>query len=127
MNGALQVQSGGGPIQLDRIAGPVTARTAGGPISIGTLAGSVRCTTAGGEVRAESIRGEAVLETAGGDITVNEVGGPLLAATAALNAVSPDHAELFAATRLATTHPGMYGAIDLDPADIRALLERALP
>ena len=51
----------------------------------------------------------------------------LLAATAALNAVSPDHAELFAATRLATTHPGMYGAVDLDPADIRALLERALP
>jgi putative acyl-CoA dehydrogenase len=51
----------------------------------------------------------------------------LLAATAALNTVSPDHAELFAASRLATTHLGMYGAVDLDPADIRALLERALP
>ena len=47
----------------------------------------------------------------------------LLAATAALNQVSPRHAELFAATRLAATHAGMYGAVDLADGD----LERALP
>ena len=51
----------------------------------------------------------------------------LLAATAALNKVSPHRAELFAATRLATNHAGMYGAIDLDNKDVRSLLERALP
>ncbi|MGY3453233.1 acyl-CoA dehydrogenase family protein [Bradyrhizobium sp. USDA 4353] len=51
----------------------------------------------------------------------------LLAAAAALNAVTPAHAELFAATRLANIHPSMYGAIDLEPAATRALLERALP
>ncbi|MGJ4928030.1 acyl-CoA dehydrogenase family protein [Bradyrhizobium sp. HKCCYLS2038] len=51
----------------------------------------------------------------------------LLAAAAALNAVSPDRAELFATTRLAATHPSMYGAVDLDPTAIRGLLERALP
>ena len=51
----------------------------------------------------------------------------LLAASAALNDVMPRHAELFAATRLASTHPGMYGAVDLDGADIRALTARALP
>lgn len=51
----------------------------------------------------------------------------LLAACAALNAVSPRHAELFAATRLAGNHAGMYGAVDLAPEDIRGLLERALP
>jgi putative acyl-CoA dehydrogenase len=50
----------------------------------------------------------------------------LLAAVAALNRVSPRHAELFAATRLAAPRAGMYGAVDLDPADIRTLLERAL-
>ena len=37
------------------------------------------------------------------------------------------HAERFAATRLATAHAGMYGAIDLTEADTRGLLERALP
>jgi putative acyl-CoA dehydrogenase len=51
----------------------------------------------------------------------------LLAAGAALNAVSPRHAELFAATRLAGNHASMYGAVDLASADVTGLLERALP
>ena len=51
----------------------------------------------------------------------------LLAAAAALNAVSPRHAELLAATRLAGNHAGMYGAVDLAREDVRGLLERALP
>src|SRR6201995_4292373 len=51
----------------------------------------------------------------------------LLASAAALNKVSPHHAELFTRTRLAQTHASMYGAVDLAGTDIRALLERALP
>ena len=51
----------------------------------------------------------------------------LLAASAALNAVSPQHAQLFAATRLAGNHAGMYGAVDLANDDISGLLDRALP
>ncbi len=51
----------------------------------------------------------------------------LLSATAALNGVMPRHAELFAATRLAGNHAGMYGAVDLANNDIRGLLARALP
>ena len=51
----------------------------------------------------------------------------LLAATAALNKVSSRHAELFAATRLASNHPSMYGAVDLANDEIRDLLEWALP
>ncbi len=50
----------------------------------------------------------------------------LLAAAAALNAVHPAHAELFARTRLAERHGGFYGAADLDAAQARALLDRAL-
>src|ERR1700704_6090948 len=51
----------------------------------------------------------------------------LLAAAAALHRVSPRQAELFAATRLAGNHAGMYGAVDLAEGDIKGLLERALP
>jgi len=51
----------------------------------------------------------------------------LLAAAAALNRVAPHSAELFAATRLEHPHAGMYGAVDLDDTETRALLERALP
>jgi putative acyl-CoA dehydrogenase len=51
----------------------------------------------------------------------------LVAAAAALNEVSPKHAELFAATRLAADHGNLYGAVDLADDDIRGLLDRALP
>jgi putative acyl-CoA dehydrogenase len=51
----------------------------------------------------------------------------LLAASAALNQVAPRSADLFAATRLANPHAGMYGAVDLAENDASALLERALP
>ncbi|MBU6459173.1 MAG: DNA alkylation response protein, partial [Bradyrhizobium sp.] len=51
----------------------------------------------------------------------------LLAASAALNQISPHHAELFARTRLEATHAGMYGAVDLAADDIKSLLLRALP
>jgi putative acyl-CoA dehydrogenase len=51
----------------------------------------------------------------------------LLAAAAALHEVSPHHAELFAATRLCGNQASMYGAVDLASADIRGLLDRALP
>jgi putative acyl-CoA dehydrogenase len=51
----------------------------------------------------------------------------LLAASAALNQASARHAELFAATRLAANHAGMYGAVDLANQDIKDLLRRALP
>jgi putative acyl-CoA dehydrogenase len=39
----------------------------------------------------------------------------------------PHHAEIFARTRLAAPHAGMYGAVDLAHDDIQSLLVRALP
>jgi len=51
----------------------------------------------------------------------------LLAAVAALNAIAPRHAELFAITRLVGNHGAMYGAVDLAHEDVGRLLDRALP
>ena len=51
----------------------------------------------------------------------------LAAAAAALKVVDPDHAVLFAQTRLAQRRGLMYGAVDLNPGDIQGLLARALP
>jgi len=51
----------------------------------------------------------------------------MLAATAALAAVHPGHAELFAQNRLSPSRGKMYGAADLAPEHCRSLLERALP
>jgi putative acyl-CoA dehydrogenase len=51
----------------------------------------------------------------------------LLAASAALNRISPRHAELFANIRLAENHGSMYGAVDLARDDMARLMDRALP
>jgi putative acyl-CoA dehydrogenase len=50
-----------------------------------------------------------------------------LAATAALNAVHPIHAEIFAAARLKPELGIMYGAAELSVEQGRGLLSRALP
>jgi putative acyl-CoA dehydrogenase len=51
----------------------------------------------------------------------------MLAAAAALNAVHPGHAELFARRRLDPARGTLYGAADLTPEQCRGLLYRALP
>ncbi|WP_315833335.1 acyl-CoA dehydrogenase family protein [Bradyrhizobium prioriisuperbiae] len=51
----------------------------------------------------------------------------LIAAVAGLKMVQPDHAALFAATRLTGDAGHFYGAADLSVDDSRALLARALP
>jgi putative acyl-CoA dehydrogenase len=50
-----------------------------------------------------------------------------LAAAAALNAVHPGHAELFALRRLNLARGTLYGAADITPEHCRGLLDRALP
>jgi putative acyl-CoA dehydrogenase len=50
-----------------------------------------------------------------------------LAATAALSAVHPPHAALFAATRLQPAAVGFYGSSDFTTEQTRTLLLRALP
>lgn len=51
----------------------------------------------------------------------------LVAAAAALNEISQQHAELFALTRLNGAHGNMYGAVDLAPEQMTKLVDRALP
>jgi putative acyl-CoA dehydrogenase len=51
----------------------------------------------------------------------------MLAAAAALSAVHPGHAELFALRRLNPARGTLYGAADLSPEQCRGLLDRALP
>ena len=51
----------------------------------------------------------------------------LVAATAALNAVHPKHAALFAFTRLAGGRGDFFGAADLSVEESSGLLARALP
>ncbi len=76
-DGSVLVDSGGGPIDLDRIGGNGTAQTVGGKIKIGRVTGSVRCFSGGGYIRVDHAGGETWVDTAGGEISIGQVMGPL--------------------------------------------------
>lgn len=68
--GKLQTQ--GGHIQVDDVAGDLTAFTAGGHINTGRIFGEANLQSGGGHIRAAEIDGKAELATEGGNITVGK-------------------------------------------------------
>ena len=110
LRGAVQAESGGGLIQMDRIGSDVVARTGGGEIRLGEIAGSIRCFSGGGLIRVGKAGKESWLETAGGDILVQESKGPLHTSTAGGNI----HVNRAAATVVART---AGGRIEVTQAD----------
>jgi hypothetical protein len=75
LDGSLVAQTGGGPVQVDRIGSWVKAGTGGGYIRIGKVQGLVKGFSAGGSITADWIGGDAYLNTAGGEIVVREAKG----------------------------------------------------
>jgi TonB family protein len=69
-----KLETQGGHIQVQDVAGDLTAFTAGGHINVGNVAGDASLRTGGGHVRAGRIGGRADLETVGGNITVAHTG-----------------------------------------------------
>jgi TonB family protein len=68
--GKLQTQ--GGHIQVDDVAGDLTAFTAGGHINTGRIFGEANLQSGGGHIRSAAIDGRAELATEGGNITVGK-------------------------------------------------------
>jgi len=66
--GKLETQ--GGHIQVDDVAGDLTAFTAGGHINTGRIYGEANLQSGGGHIRSAEIDGKAELATEGGNITV---------------------------------------------------------
>jgi TonB family protein len=65
-----KLETQGGHIQVQDVAGDLNAFTAGGHINVGNIAGDASLRTGGGHIRAGQIGGRAEFETAGGNITV---------------------------------------------------------
>jgi TonB family protein len=68
--GRLQTQ--GGHIQVEDVAGDLTAFTGGGHINTGYIFGEANLQSGGGHIRAAGISGRAELATEGGNITVGK-------------------------------------------------------
>jgi len=69
-----KLETQGGHVTAQDVAGDLDAYTAGGHIQVGNIGGSAKLRTGGGHIKAGKIRGKAQLETDGGNITVGEAG-----------------------------------------------------
>lgn len=69
-----RLETQGGHIGVEDVAGDLVARTGGGHINAGNIAGSASLRTGGGHIRAGQIAGRAELDTEGGNITVRQAG-----------------------------------------------------
>jgi len=67
-----KLQTQGGHIQVEDVAGDLTAFTAGGHINTGYIFGEANLRSGGGHIRAAGIGGKADLSTEGGNITVGK-------------------------------------------------------
>jgi TonB family protein len=69
-----RLETDGGHIQVQDVAGDLRAFTAGGHINAGNIAGDASLRSGGGHIRAGQIGGRADLQTDGGNITVVQAG-----------------------------------------------------
>lgn len=69
-----RLETQGGHIQVQDVAGDLKAFTAGGHINAGNIAGEAALRSGGGHIRAGQIWGRADLQTDGGNITVGQAG-----------------------------------------------------
>jgi TonB family protein len=69
-----RLETEGGHIQVQDVAGDLRAFTAGGHINAGNIAGDASLHSGGGHIRAGQIAGRADLQTDGGNITVGQAG-----------------------------------------------------
>ncbi len=79
--GGARLETQGGHINVQNVAGDLRAATAGGHITAANVQGDAVLHTGGGHIRAGSIRGAADLETGGGNISAQRAGANVTATT----------------------------------------------
>ena len=68
--GRVDAQSGGGSIHVDDIGGAVNAETGGGSIDVGTTNGELGLHTGGGSIEVHRANGKVTAETGGGSVEI---------------------------------------------------------
>ncbi|HXZ32993.1 MAG TPA: hypothetical protein VEH30_11990 [Terriglobales bacterium] len=68
--GRVDAESGGGNIRFDDIGGPLNGETGGGSIEVGAVASEVNLHTGGGSIKVNSAKGKIIAESGGGSLVV---------------------------------------------------------
>ena len=77
----VDVETSGGSIEIDEIAGTVDARTSGGSIRTGRLGGKSKLDTSGGSITVDGATAELDAHTSGGSIDIGDIAGTVQAKT----------------------------------------------
>ncbi len=77
----LKIDTKGGNIDIEDLAGEVLAETAGGNVTVGNTKGGVTARTLGGSVRVGHTEGDVEARTMGGNIEIGDVKGDVQAKT----------------------------------------------
>src|SRR6266568_438719 len=110
------LETEGGHITVQDVAGDLIANTGGGHINAGNISGAVRAQTGGGGIRVMYVAGPLEVETSAGSICLTRVGGSVRAQTAGgtITAwISPDSPSQSAPVRLAGASQLSSGAGDI--------------
>lgn len=78
---SLELQTGGGGIEIDAVRGAVKARTSGGSIELDGATGDVELRSSGGSIRLSDVDGRVEARTSGGPISAANVHGRVEAET----------------------------------------------
>jgi len=78
---AVKIETDGGSVTVNSVAGSVTAETGGGSIKVDDIGGSVSAETGGDFIEVGTVGGDVNLQTGGGRITVRSVKGKINAST----------------------------------------------
>ncbi|HAG73348.1 MAG TPA: hypothetical protein DCL66_14215 [Gammaproteobacteria bacterium] len=79
---SVELETGGGPIEVADLIGNVTVDTSGGSIQIGKISGGdVKADTSGGSIDIQDVDGNVEADTSGGRITIGNVTGDVIADT----------------------------------------------
>jgi DUF4097 and DUF4098 domain-containing protein YvlB len=68
----IEIETSGGPVNIENIKGNVNGRTSGGSLDFGSIEGNIDFRTMGGSIAIEKITGHLDLKTMGGSISVRD-------------------------------------------------------
>ncbi len=85
LTGNVRADTSGGGITIGPVTGEVYADTSGGHIEIDNVEGSVTADTSGGRILIGDVSGDASADTSGGNIEIGDVGGDMYAKTSGGN------------------------------------------
>lgn len=81
IRGSILAHTSGGRIEVDEVEGPLDIHTSGGTIQIEEVLGDVRARTSGGKIRVSDVTGALDVKTSGGSIRIDDANGPVQART----------------------------------------------